>query len=227
MRQLAEALGCSPMTPYRWLASVPARPRRMIGPRGRAGGAVSILVSLVPFAVFLGLMRLISPLAGLVGALLASLVLCLRMWWRRESVKILEVGSLTLFGLLIACTLLATPSWTVATVSARGRRRPAHHRAPLAVGRPFTLPCARERVPEAFWALPIFHVTNRAMSAVWGLAFAVNTTSGPEHIRAHNILYFPLEPGGKSRYKRARGGVEPDRERSTVCGRLHSQSRSF
>lgn len=35
---------------------------------------------------------------------------------RGESVKILEVGSLVLFGLLTAYTLLAAPRWTVATV---------------------------------------------------------------------------------------------------------------
>ena len=35
---------------------------------------------------------------------------------RGESVKTLEVGSLVLFGLLTAYTLLAAPRWTVATV---------------------------------------------------------------------------------------------------------------
>jgi len=55
---------------------------------------MSILLSLSPFAVFFVLMRLVSPGVGLVGAFLASLVLCLAMRRRGHSVKILEVGSL-------------------------------------------------------------------------------------------------------------------------------------
>ena len=77
---------------------------------------MSILLSLSPFAVFFVLMRLHSPMAGLTGALAASLLLCARMRWRGEAVKILEVGSLILFGALSAYTWLAAPEWTVATV---------------------------------------------------------------------------------------------------------------
>ena len=43
---------------------------------------MSILLSLSPFAVFFVLMRLHSPIAGLTGALAASLLLCARMRWR-------------------------------------------------------------------------------------------------------------------------------------------------
>ena len=70
---------------------------------------MSILISLAPFAVSFVLMRLVSPSAGLTGALLASLVLCLDMWRRGASVKILELGGLALFGLLTTYTLLAAP----------------------------------------------------------------------------------------------------------------------
>ena len=40
---------------------------------------MSILLSLSPFAVFFALMRLVSPIAGLIGALVVSVLLCLRM----------------------------------------------------------------------------------------------------------------------------------------------------
>jgi hypothetical protein len=43
----------------------------------------------------------------------------------------------------------------------------------LAIGRPFTLQYARERVPEPVWALPVFHTTNRLITTVWAAAFAV------------------------------------------------------
>jgi hypothetical protein len=135
---------------------------------------MSILLSLSPFAVFFVLMRLASPVAGLIGAFAASLLLCASERWRGRSAKILEVGSLALFGLLAAYTLLAGAAWTVATVRlAVDAGLLAIVLLSLAVGRPFTLQYARERVPEALWASPIFLRTNRIISATWALAFAV------------------------------------------------------
>jgi hypothetical protein len=61
-------------------------------------------------------MRLVSPLAGLGAAFAVSLLLCLRQWRRREAVKVLEIGSLVLFGALVLYTVIAAPTWTVATV---------------------------------------------------------------------------------------------------------------
>ena len=135
---------------------------------------MSILLSLSPFAAFFVLMRLHSPIAGLVAALVVSLLLCGRMRWRREAVKILEVGSLFLFGLLSAYTWLAAPDWTVATVRlAVDAGLLAIVLVSLAIGQPFTLQYARERVPEQFWALPLFLTTNRIITATWAGAFAV------------------------------------------------------
>src|SRR5215213_5872589 len=43
----------------------------------------------------------------------------------------------------------------------------------MAVGRPFTLQYARERVAPEFWDRPDFIRANYVISAVWALAFAV------------------------------------------------------
>src|SRR5258705_1793702 len=119
---------------------------------------MSILLSLSPFVAFFVLMRTGSPLAGLVGAVVVSLVLCLRMMRRGESLKILEVGSLVVFGALTAYTLLAAPAWTVATVRlAAGTGLLPSASASLAIGRPFTPPYARGRGAEPVRALPVFH----------------------------------------------------------------------
>jgi hypothetical protein len=135
---------------------------------------MTILLGLSPFVVFFALMRWVSPTAGLVGALIASALLCLRMLRRGESVKILEVGSFVLFGLLAAYTLLAAPRWTVATVRlAVDGGLLAIVLVSLAIGRPFTIQYARERVPEQFWASPIFLTTNRIITVVWGAVFVV------------------------------------------------------
>jgi hypothetical protein len=135
---------------------------------------MSILLSLSPFAVFFVLMRLHSPIAGLIGALVASLLLCAFMRRRGEAVKILEVGSLALFGLLTAYTWLGAPTWTVATVRlAVDAGLLAIVLVSLAIGQPFTLQYARERVPEQFWALPVFFTTNVVITTIWAGAFAV------------------------------------------------------
>jgi hypothetical protein len=135
---------------------------------------MSVLIGLSPFIVFFVLMRLVSPVAGLAGALTTSALLCLRMRLRRESVKILEVGTFVLFAALIVYTLVAAPRWTVATVRlAVDAGLFAIVAVSLAIGRPFTLQYARERVPEQFWDSPIFMAVNRAISSAWGGAFAI------------------------------------------------------
>lgn len=139
---------------------------------------MSILLSLSPFLVFFALMRLASPLAGLTAAFAASALLCLRMASRRESVKILEIGTAALFGGLVAYTLLAAPEWTVATVRvAVDTGLFAIAAVSLAIRQPFTLQYARERVPEPIWALPVFYTTNRAITLVWAIAFALHVAA--------------------------------------------------
>jgi hypothetical protein len=138
---------------------------------------MSILLGLSPFLTFFVLMRLATPGAGLVGALAVSSLLGLRMWWRSESVKILEVGSLILFGLLTGYTLLAAPRWTVAMRLAVDGGLLAITLVSLAIDRPFTLQYARERVPQQYWGLPIFLSTNRIITGVWAVTFAIHVAA--------------------------------------------------
>ena len=135
---------------------------------------MSVVVGLSPFIAFFVLMRLVSPVAGLAGALAVSALLCLRMRLRRESIKILEVGTFVLFAGLTVYTLAAAPRWTVATVRlAVDTGLLSIVLVSLVIGRPFTLQYARERVPEQFWDSPIFMAVNRAISSGWGGAFAI------------------------------------------------------
>ena len=148
---------------------------------------MSILLGLSPFLTFFVLMRLATPGAGLIAAFAVSSLLCLRIWWRSESVKILEVGSLILFGLLTGYTLLAAPPWTVATVRlAVDSGLLAITLVSLAIDRPFTLQYAREQVPEQYWGLPVFLVTNRIITGVWAATFAIHvaTDAAAEYVPA-------------------------------------------
>ncbi|KWR81827.1 hypothetical protein RM96_28770 [Cupriavidus sp. IDO] len=133
-----------------------------------------MLTGLAPFIAFFLGMRLASPVAGLGAAYMVSLLLCLRMWQRKESLKVLEVGSLTLFGGLLIYTLLAAPGWTVATVRlAVDSGLLAIVVISLAIGKPFTLQYAKERVPQEFWSSPRFLAVNRHITLAWAAALAV------------------------------------------------------
>ena len=107
---------------------------------------MNILLSLTPFVVFFALMRLVSPVAGLGAAFAAALLLCFREWLRGASVKILEIGTVALFGVLVLYTLIAAPAWTVATVRlAVDAGLFAIALASLAIDQPFTSEYAANR----------------------------------------------------------------------------------
>jgi hypothetical protein len=119
-------------------------------------------------------MRLVSPLAGLAAAFAVSLLLGVRQWRRGETIKVLEIGTLALFGALLLYTLALAPHWSVATVRlAVDSGLFAIAFLSLLIGQPFTLQYARERVPQEYWSTPLFIATNRRITWAWTAAFAV------------------------------------------------------
>ncbi|WP_043420020.1 hypothetical protein [Cupriavidus basilensis] len=135
---------------------------------------MGMLTGFAPFLAFFIAMRLGSPLAGLGAACAVSLVMCLRNWRRGESLKVLEVGSLALFAVLVLYTAVFTPQWTVATVRlAVDAGLFAIVAISLVTGRPFTLQYARERVPQEYWNAPRFLAVNRHITLAWVLALAI------------------------------------------------------
>jgi hypothetical protein len=134
---------------------------------------MNILLGLSPFIVFFVLMRLATPLPALAAAFAVSAILVARDW-RRGSAKILEAGSLALFGALTLYTAAASPDWSIAGVRlAVDGGLAVIVAVSLAIRRPFTLQYARERVAQQFWNSPIFIRTNDLISAVWLAAFLV------------------------------------------------------
>jgi hypothetical protein len=151
---------------------------------------MSIILGLAPFIVFFALMRAVSPLAGLAAAFAVSVLLGIRQWRRGESVKVLEVGSLALFGALLLYTLIAAPDWTVAKVRlAVDGGLFLIALASLIIGQPFTLQYARESVPQEFWTSRVFFTTNVRITAVWTAAFAIMTAADAA---AHFVEAIPL-----------------------------------
>lgn len=135
---------------------------------------MGLLLGLTPFIAFFAMMRLVSPIAGLLAALAVSALLCIGMYRRGKTIKILEIGSLLLFAALVLYTWFAAPLWTVATVRlAVDSGLLAIVLVSLAIGNPFTMQYAREQVPEELWNTPQFLAANRVISSVWAGAFAV------------------------------------------------------
>lgn len=135
---------------------------------------MSLLLGLAPFLAFFVVMRVVSPLAGLIAAATVSTLLCIRMYRQGKAIKILEIGSLLLFASLVLYTWIAMPTWTVATVRlAVDGGLLAIVLVSLAIGNPFTMQYAREQVPKEYWDRPQFLAANRVITAAWAGAFAV------------------------------------------------------
>ena len=145
------------------------------GGRLFVGSDMNTLLGLAPFILFFVLMRLSTPLMALVGATLVSAILIGRVAMRGGSVKILEIGSLVLFGVLTLYTLAARPDWSIAGVRlAVDGGLALIVLVSLVIRRPFTLQYAREQVPRQFWNNPIFLRTNDLITFVWFFAFLVS-----------------------------------------------------
>jgi intracellular septation protein A len=135
---------------------------------------MNILLSFGPFILFAVLMRLGDVLFALIAAAALSALLILRERRRGKSVKILEAGTVVLFGGLAVFTAITHFDWTILEA------RLAVDIGLLAIvlgsmiaRRPFTLQFAREQVPREYWANPQFIATNYKISGAWALAFAV------------------------------------------------------
>jgi hypothetical protein len=150
---------------------------------------MNILLGLAPFIAFFVLMRLATPLVALAAAFVVSAFLMVRAWRAGVAPKLLELGSLILFGALTVVTLAVAPDWSIAGVRlAVDGGLTAIVAISLAIGRPFTLQYAREQVAEQFWKTPLFFRTNQYISGVWGLSFAVSAAADAA------ALYFPAVP---------------------------------
>lgn len=136
---------------------------------------MNLLAGFAPFIAFALVDRLVGPVTA-IGA--AALIALIRVLYDglvlRRVPKLLDTGTAFLFVAMVAFWLVEHPAWTVWNV-----RLVADMGLLLlvvwsiAIGRPFTLPYAREHVDAALWDAPSFAVTNRVISEVWALALLV------------------------------------------------------
>ncbi|QCO17391.1 hypothetical protein D3869_19320 (plasmid) [Azospirillum brasilense] len=146
---------------------------------------MGILLAFAPFIAFAVLDRLVGPVEGLIAGALVSATMLLRDWMSPgKTPKILEVGTVLLFGGLALYAVAGGPTWSVLggsvmVGSVMGVRLLVDAGLLLivlisiALRRPFTLQYAREQVAHEFWESPHFIHTNYVITGVWALAFLV------------------------------------------------------
>lgn len=136
---------------------------------------MGILLAFAPFFVFLVVGRFLGIAAGLVGATITSAGLLVRnAVGRNKTMKVLEVGTVLLFGGLAAYTFIVHAAWSVPALRLcvdAGLLLVVL--VSIAVRQPFTLQYAREQVSRELWNTPEFVRANYLITAVWAAAFAL------------------------------------------------------
>lgn len=151
---------------------------------------MSILMGFAPFIAF----ALLNGWLGVVPALGAAAVLsAVGLVWGRlrhgRSVKLLELGTLLLFGGLALYAIATHTQWSLLAVRLRvDAGLLIVVLVSMAVRQPFTLQYAKEQVPREVWAHPSFMKINNLLTAVWAIAFGLMVLSDVA------MVYLPAVP---------------------------------
>jgi len=135
---------------------------------------MGIFLGFAPFVTFAALSGLVAASISLWAAAGIAAVLILRQRVRGASVKILEIGTFTLFAALGLYAAVKGSRWDISIVRAvvDGGLLLIILLSML-IRRPFTLQYAREQVPKSLQSSPTFISTNYIITAAWALAMAI------------------------------------------------------
>jgi hypothetical protein len=134
---------------------------------------MNLLIAFSPFIAFALLERFVGVVASLGIAAALAAVFLVRDWLSPgRHVKLLEVGSVLLFGGLAIGALVTGASWSVLEVRLKvDAGLLAIVVASLVFRRPFTMQYAKEQVSESAWRSARFLRTQMVLTAAWGTAF--------------------------------------------------------
>jgi hypothetical protein len=138
---------------------------------------MGILLGFAPFILF-ALLTNISDSLALWAAFASAFALSIRDFAQTRILRVLDVGSTILFGLLALYAGFIQPGLSLQAVRLAvdcGLLLIAA--ASMAIGNPFTLQYAREQTPREFWNSPVFIRTNYIITAVWTLSFLATATA--------------------------------------------------
>lgn len=136
---------------------------------------MNMLLAFAPFIAFVVIERLVGVPAGLAaGAIVAAVLLVRDLATPGRHVKVLEIGTVLLFGALTAYALTNDVQWSIAAVRLRvDAGLMVIVLASIALRQPFTLQYARAAVDRNHWNSPRFVRTNYVISAAWAVAFGI------------------------------------------------------
>lgn len=136
---------------------------------------MNILLGFAPFLVFALLDRLFGSIEGLIaGTVMSAILVGRELMVGHRSPKILEIGTLLLFGGLALYAVLMRPDWSMVGVRLRvDVGLLAIVLLSIALRRPFTLQYAREQADRTGRETAGFIRANYAISSAWAAAFAV------------------------------------------------------
>ena len=107
---------------------------------------MDILLGFTPYVAFFVIMRIAAVELAMWAAFAMAVLIALYGSWRGRSIKILEIGAVTLFGALAVLTMVAHWQWSVTAVRlVVDIGLLAIVLVSIAIGRPFTMQYARER----------------------------------------------------------------------------------
>jgi len=136
---------------------------------------MKLILGFLPFLAFALISAAgYSKLALLAGAVIAGVGIVRDATSPGKKPKTLEVGTFILFSALAIVAWLAGVDLSVALVRiCVDAGLLVIVLATIAIGRPFTLEYAKERISPSQWTNASFVETNKVISGVWGTAFAV------------------------------------------------------
>jgi hypothetical protein len=134
---------------------------------------MNMLLAFAPFIAFVVIERLTGVPAGLAaGAIVAAVLVVRDLVTPGRQAKLLEIGTVLLFGALTAYAVTHDVQWSIAAVRLRvDAGLMLIVMASIALRQPFTLQYARESVDRKQWNSPHFVHINYVVSAVWAAAF--------------------------------------------------------
>ena len=134
---------------------------------------MGVLLGFAPFVLF-ALLGSVSVSLGLWLAFAAAFVITIRDFVESPTLRLLDAGSVAVFGLLALFTGFVEPAISLQAV--RLLVEIAFFllcAASLLMRRPASLQYGHEHVPEEIWDTPAFRRANYALTAAWTLALAV------------------------------------------------------
>jgi hypothetical protein len=136
---------------------------------------MAILLSFMPFILFVIIQSLMGVIVGLIAATLVSAVLLARnLVSPNKTIKVLDIGTVVLFGVLAVYACLSKATLPIPWVRLRvDAGLLLVMLVSIAIRKPFTLQYAREQVAPTLWDKPAFIRANYIITTVWALAFAV------------------------------------------------------